>query len=111
MGVERFHLGYGGAGNATFTNINVSAVAAPSFTTVTSPIYLDSGNILLQVADVPTSTHYGARVGGEEATFVVRSVDSFVFSLSDDINALTANDPADDPDVSGHLVQLWYGDL
>jgi uridylate kinase len=111
MGDGVFHLGYFGAvGTSVTTNINVSAVAAPAVSTATAPIYIGQGNILVTATDVPASTNYGATVDGEDATFVVRSGDAFVFKLTTEIDALTANDPADDPDVSGYLVRIWYGD-
>ena len=111
MGDGVFHLGYFGAvGTSVTTNINVSAVAAPSFTTVTSPIYLGSGNILIEAENIPVSANYGVTVGGEDAVFIVRSTIYFVANITDAINALTANDPADDPDIDGYQVRLWYGD-
>ena len=113
MGVERFHLGYGGAGNATFTNINVSAVAAPAVTDVDSDeiVIISQGYFSLTGTDVPTSTDYGCTIGGEEAEFIARAADLFVFKTTTAIDGLTANASTDDVATVGKAVQLWYGDL
>jgi hypothetical protein len=110
MGVERFHLGYGGAGNATFTNINVQSVVTPAIVSHEAVFYLGQGYYAINAEGIPVSTYYGSDIGGEDAVFVGRNDPYLIFQLTDEINALTANDPADDPATLGYEVRIWYGD-
>ena len=110
MGDGVFHLGYFGAGSATVTNINVQSVVTPAIVSHEEALYLGQGYYAINAEGIPTSTYYGADIGGEDAAFVARNSDLFVFQLTDEINALTANDPADDPAVDGYEVRIWYGD-
>ena len=114
MGDGVFHLGYFGAvGTSVTTNINVSAVATPTVTDVDSDeiVIIGQGYFSLTATDIPTATDYGCTIGGEEAEFVSRATDLFVFKTTTAIDGLTANSSTDDVATLGKAVQLWYGDL
>lgn len=72
-----------------------STAATPTVTSVDTDeiIYLGQGYIVISTTDIPVSVNYGADIGGEDAVFVSRNSDLFVFQLTDEINALTANSP------------------
>ena len=113
MGDGVFHLGYFDGGTSTVTNINVQAAVAPVVTSVDTDdiVVVDQDHFVATVTNVPLSTDYGLRIEGEEAVFVLRSGDVFLFRLTDAINALTPNTAADDPVTLGQTPQFWYGDL
>ena len=83
MGVERFHLGYGGAGNATFTNINVSAVAAPTVTDVDldDRIHKSQTTFETTIINAPTATTYEIFINGIACPFVSRLDTVFTWTL------------------------------
>ena len=113
MGDGVFHLGYFDGGTATVTNINVGAAATPTVTDVDSDeiVIIGQGYFSLTATDIPISTDYGCTIGGEEAEFVSRATDLFVFKTTTAIDGLTANASTDDVATLGKAVQLWYGDL
>ena len=108
MGVERFHLGYGGAGNATFTNINVSAPVPAPLPVVTDLdtdeiTYKGQSTFTVTVTDVPETVHsWGFRfdVSTEEATAISRSGDVFTLGITAEIQALP-----DDEELDG---TFWF---
>jgi hypothetical protein len=110
MGDGVFHLGYFDGGTATVTNINVGPVVTPAIVSHEEVFYLGQGYCAINAEGIPTSTYYGADIGGEDAVFVARNDPYLIFQLTDEINALTANDPADDPATQGYEVRIWYGD-
>ena len=110
MGDGVFHLGYFDGGTSTVTNINVDSVVTPAIVSHEAVFYLGQGYYAINAEGIPTSTYYGADIGGEDAVFVARNDPYLIFQLTDEINALTANDPADDPATLGYEVRIWYGD-
>lgn len=96
-----------------FAGIALSPVGAPTVTSVDTDdiVVVDQDHFVTTVTNVPISTDYGLRIEGNEAVFVLRSGDVFLFRLTDAINALTPNTAADDPVTLGQTVEFWYGDL
>ena len=91
------------------TNINYAEAGA--ITNVVSAVYVGQGLILVETTNIPTATHYGGEVGGEDADVVARVGDTFLIKTNAAIDALTPNASSDDPEVSGKLVRIWHGDL